>query len=101
MGIWIKNTQGEPSASLTMSVISFVTVTLWLLVWLIATPFGAPIPPFDAGSAMAYLSPILALYFGRRWTSNNGRVTAEGVGEREQSSSRQSSDNKPNMDDAA
>jgi len=24
---------------------------------------------------------ILALYFGRRWTSDNGRVTAEGVGE--------------------
>lgn len=79
---WIKNTKGEPSASLTMSVISFVSVTLWLLVWLIATPFGVPVPAFDAASAMAYLSPILALYFGRRWTSRNGEVTAQGVGER-------------------
>ncbi len=78
---WIKNTEGKPSASLTMSIISFLTVTLWLLVWLIATPFGAPVPAFDATTAMAYLSPILALYFGRRWTSNNGKVTAEGVGE--------------------
>jgi len=83
MGIWIKNTEGEPSASLTMSVISFVTVTFWLLAWLIASPFGVPVPAFDAATAMAYLSPILALYFGRRWTSNNGKVTAEGVGERE------------------
>jgi hypothetical protein len=82
MAIWIKNTQGEPSASLTMSVISFVVVTLWLLAWLVATPFGVPVPSFDAATAMAYLSPILALYFGRRWTSNNGQVTAEGVGER-------------------
>lgn len=93
MGLWLKNTQGEPSASLTMSVISFLVVTLWLLAWLIATPFGAPVPPFDAGTAMAYLSPILALYFGRRWTSDNGRVTAEGVGERHSRS--------PQEDDAA
>jgi len=78
---WIKNSQGKPSASLTMSLVAFITVTLWLLVWLIATPFGAPVPIFEAATAMAYLSPILALYFGRRWTSDNGRVTAEGVGE--------------------
>jgi hypothetical protein len=79
---WLKNTKGEPSASLSMSVIAFLVVTLWLLAWLIATPLGAPIPIFDAATAMAYLSPILALYFGRRWTSDNGRVTAEGSGER-------------------
>lgn len=78
---WIKNSQGEPSASLTMALIAFIMVTLWLLVWLIATPFGVPVPVFEAATAMAYLSPILALYFGRRWTSDNGRVRAEGVGE--------------------
>lgn len=78
---WIKNTQGKSSASLTMALIAFIAVTLWLLVWLIATPFGVPVPIFEAGTAMAYLSPILALYFGRRWTSDNGRVVAEGVGE--------------------
>lgn len=83
MGIWIKNSEGEPSASLTMSTVAFVVVTLWLLTWLIATPFGAPVPAFDAATAMAYLTPILALYFGRRWSINNGKLTAEGSGERD------------------
>lgn len=66
---WIKNTAGVPSASLTMSIVAFSVVTLWLLVWLIATPFGATMPEFEAATAMAYLSPILALYFGRRYTA--------------------------------
>lgn len=70
---YLTNTQGEKSASLTMSIISFVIVTLWLLLWLITTPLGIPFPPFDAGAAMAYLSPILALYFGRRWTAHGPR----------------------------
>lgn len=78
---WIKNSKGEPSASLTMSLVAFISVTTWLVAWLIATPFGVPVPTFDAATAMAYLSPILALYFGRRWTSDSGKVTAEGVGE--------------------
>jgi len=78
---WIKNSKGEPSASLTMSLVAFIAVTTWLITWLVATPFGAPVPTFEAATAMAYLSPILALYFGRRWTSDNGEVTAEGVGE--------------------
>ena len=82
MGIWLKNTAGKPSVSMTMSVVSFLVVTLWLLVWLVATPFGVPVPAFEAATAMAYLSPILALYFGRRWSSNNGNVVAEGTGEK-------------------
>ena len=79
---WIKNSKNEPSASLTMSLIAFIAVTVWLVTWLIATPFGAPVPTFDAATAMAYLTPVLTLYFGRRWTSDNGRVKAEGTGEK-------------------
>jgi len=66
---WIKNTAGIPSASLSMSVVAFSVVTLWLLVWLIATPLGGSVPEFEAATAMSYLSPILALYFGRRYTA--------------------------------
>ena len=80
---WIKNTQGEQSASLTMSIIAFSVVTLWLIAWLIATPFEVPVPMFEAGIAMAYLSPILALYFGRRWSSSNGKNISENQKEKQ------------------
>ena len=69
---WIENTQGEPSSSLTMAIVAFCVVTLWVVCWLILVPLGIPVPAFEAGTAMAYLTPILALYWGRRHTSNNG-----------------------------
>ena len=79
--IWIKNTKGEPSASLTMVVVAFVVVTLWLVVWLIVAPLGVPMPAFEVTTAMGYLMPLLTLYFGRRWTSDGTKVSGEGVGE--------------------
>lgn len=69
MRIFIKNTEGEPSASLTMVMVSFLIVSAWLILWIVASAFHIPVPPFDATSAMAYLTPQLGLYFGRRYTS--------------------------------
>ena len=48
-----------------------MVVTLWLLAWIIGTAMGLTVPAFDATSAMAYLTPLLTLYFGRRWTSDS------------------------------
>lgn len=70
MNIFMKNSDGKPSVSLTMVVISFTVVTLWLLVWILGTALGWPIPEFDVASAMGYLTPQLGLYFGRRWNSS-------------------------------
>ena len=79
MQLFIKNSDGKPSASLTMTTIAFFLVTLWLLVWVVGVSFGLPVPPFDATAAMTYLTPLLTLYFGRRWTSNSqGAWTGEG-----------------------
>lgn len=79
MRIFMKNSAGEPSASLTMTTIAFFIVTLWLLAWVIGTSFGLPVPAFDATAGMTYLTPLLTLYFGRRWTSNSqGAWTGEG-----------------------
>lgn len=73
MKLYLKNKNGEHSVSLTMAVISFTVVTLWLTLWVILTAFDLTIPPFDATSAMAYLSPILMLYFARKNTdAKNG-----------------------------
>lgn len=69
MNIFLKNDQGKPSVSLTMTVISFTAVTLWLIVWITGASFGLSVPPFDAMTAMGYLTPLLTLYFGRRFTS--------------------------------
>lgn len=71
MGMFIKNDEGKPSVSLTMVVISFTVVTLWLIAWVIGVALGFPIPAFDALAGMGYLMPILSLYFGRRWNSKS------------------------------
>lgn len=74
MRIFIKNDEGKPSVSLTMVVVSFTVVTLWLVAWVVGVASGHPVPPFDAMAAMGYLTPILSLYFGRRWTSKTDAV---------------------------
>lgn len=66
--LYLKNKEGDHSVSLTMVVISFTVVTLWLCLWVTLTAFDLTVPAFDATSAMAYLTPILMLYFGRKNT---------------------------------
>lgn len=65
---WIKGSDGNKSASLTFSVIAFIAVTGWLIAWVVGVGLGTPVPAFDAGTAMSYLTPILGLYWGRRFT---------------------------------
>jgi hypothetical protein len=66
--MWIKNTSGQKSASLTFVSVGFGVVTLWLLVSILSKIGHLEIREFDSGTAMGYLTPLLALYFGRRWT---------------------------------
>lgn len=63
---WIKNTSGEPSASFTMMIIAFAAVTLWLVLSIVDKVGPFAIRPFSGTDAMAYLSPLCALYWGRR-----------------------------------
>ncbi len=68
MSYWIKNTKGEPSASLTMVVSTFSVAMLW---W-VSSIFGGSLPfeitPFDASEAMIMVGPTFGLYWGRRNT---------------------------------
>lgn len=66
--VLFKNTAGKPSASFTMVVIAFGVVTLWLMLSIASKIGNLEIRPFAATDAMAYLSPILLLYYGRRQT---------------------------------
>jgi len=72
--MWIKNTSGQKSASLTFVSIAFTVVTLWLVVSIVSKIGHIEIRQFDAASAMAYLTPLLALYFGRRWTDGKSTL---------------------------
>lgn len=71
----LKNSSGTKSASFTMMVIAFAVVTLWLLVSIVAKVGGLEIRPFSGSEAMSYLTPILALYWGRKW--QEGKTEAE------------------------
>jgi uncharacterized membrane protein len=63
---WLKNTDGNPSSSFTMMIISFIVITAWLVVSVFETIKGVHIRPFNGTDAMAYFAPIAALYYGRR-----------------------------------
>lgn len=62
----LKQSDGKKSASFTMMVIAFTVVTLWLLVSIVEEACGLQIREFSGSEAMSYLTPICALYFGRR-----------------------------------
>lgn len=70
--VWLKNTSGQKSASFTFVVVGFVVVTVWMLLSIFSKIGHIEIREFDGGTAMTYLSPLLALYFGRRW--NDGKT---------------------------
>lgn len=57
---------GKPSFTFTMVVLSFLACFAWLVFWLVGTALEIPVPAFDATEATVFLSPVFALYFGRR-----------------------------------
>ena len=68
----MKNSKNEKSVSFTFAVVSFIIVSLAVIIGIIESlQVGAIILTFrsvDASVIFAYLTPILGLYFGRRFT---------------------------------
>jgi hypothetical protein len=75
---WFKNTNGEESASLTFAIVSFLITSLSYLLSIFPKIGNFETRPFDPGACAAYLTPILTLYFSRRFTevkySNNTNI---------------------------
>lgn len=75
---WFKNSNGEESASLTFAMIAFLITSLSYLLSIFPKIGKFETRPFDPGACAAYLTPILTLYFSRRFTeikySNNTNV---------------------------
>lgn len=75
---WFKNTHGEESASLTFAIVAFLITSLSYLLSIFPKIGNFETRPFDPGACAAYLTPILTLYFSRRFTevkySNNTNI---------------------------
>jgi len=67
MAFLLNNNEGKPSLSYTMVYTAFGVSLLWYLVSIINVPH---IRAFDVTVASGFLSPLLALYFGRRWSDS-------------------------------
>ena len=57
----------------TMVVISFGISIVWLLAWLLLTPFGLEVPEFSAAESTIFTSPFLGLLFAEKWKEGKER----------------------------
>lgn len=74
MAFLLNNSEGKPSLSYTMVYTAFCVSLLWYLVSIVNVPH---IRAFDVTVATGFLSPLLALYFGRRWSdAKNSQQTS-------------------------
>jgi hypothetical protein len=66
--IWLKDSQGHPSISVTMLAISFWVTTLAYVLSIVSKIGPLDIRPFDVGACGAYFGLILSTYVARRFT---------------------------------
>ena len=67
---WVKNaTTGSASVSTTFVLIAFLLTSLSFVMNMFEGQiFGFTLRPFDVGAVNSYLTPMILLYFGRRFT---------------------------------
>ena len=67
---WIKDTKGQGSVTVTLVFVSFWVTTLSFIASIFQKVGDIQFRAFDSAACAAYLGPILAVYFGRRWTES-------------------------------
>jgi hypothetical protein len=92
---WMKDSSGKVSASLTFAALSFMVITLWILLSIFETiQFGEKSiitrPPPSEGIILAYLGTTFSLYFGRRYSVDK---LSDGISNVNRSSSNNSQNN--------
>tara|TARA_Y100000310_G_scaffold345054_1_gene461442 strand:- start:1825 stop:2106 length:282 start_codon:yes stop_codon:yes gene_type:complete len=80
--MWIKNSDGDRSATVTLMWIAFIVTTIAYIASMFVQIGPVVFRPFDVGATSTYFIPILTLYGGRRWTNakysvNNGGLSQE------------------------
>ena len=66
--LWIKNSKGQPSATLTFVTTSFIIVALSYIASMFVQIGPVQFRAFDAGACSAFFIPLLTLYGARRYT---------------------------------
>jgi hypothetical protein len=66
--LWLKDSQGHPSISVTMLAISFWVTTFAYVLSVVSKIGPFEIRPFDVGACGAYFGLILSTYVARRFT---------------------------------
>lgn len=69
---WIKDTDGNPSATLSFAIVAFLVVITKVLFGGMSVVLGNQtftLMPIDAGTIGALLTPTLGSYVARRWTT--------------------------------
>jgi hypothetical protein len=77
---WIKNSQGNKSASITFAFIAFWVTTLMYVFSMFKSCGSLEFREFDTAAVSTYLIPILTLYFGRRWTESKNESSSKELG---------------------
>jgi len=68
---WIKDAKGYGSVTVTLLLVSFVVTTLAYVLSIVDHIGPVQFRAFDVAACTAYMTPILTLYFGRKWTDAN------------------------------
>lgn len=66
--LFLRQSDGKPSASFTIMFLTFNAILIWLLLSIFEGIGQIKVRAFDAGQAMTLFTPLAALYFGRRYT---------------------------------
>lgn len=74
MALLLKNSDGKSSLSFTMVYTAFIVS----LVWFGLSVFKIPhVKDFDVSITTGFLTPLMALYFGRRWSEPKSNSNEE------------------------
>lgn len=65
---WIRDTKGYGSVTVTLVYVSFIVTTLAYILSIFQKIGPFEIRSFDVAAAGVYYTPLLATYFGRKWT---------------------------------
>jgi hypothetical protein len=65
MQLLLQNSDGKPSLSFTMVYMVFFVSLLWFTLSIFEIPH---VKSFDVTTTSGFLTPLMALYFGRRWS---------------------------------
>ena len=77
---WISGSDGYGSITATLVFVSFWVTTLAYVLAIFEKVGPLSIRPFDSGACAAFFSPILILYFGRKFTDARYGAPAKGSG---------------------